>query len=54
MGIFSLPLAFQYNLYHHLDFKKCSKNISNNYIIFQKVGNNFSYENKLHQSKSLY
>jgi hypothetical protein len=28
--------------------KKCSKNIPENYIIFQKVGDNFSNENKVH------
>jgi hypothetical protein len=37
-GIFSLPLAFQSNLCHHLDLKKHPKNIPKNYVIFQGLG----------------
>jgi hypothetical protein len=39
---------------YHLDLKKYPKNISNNNVNFQKVGDDFNYENKLHEPKELY
>jgi len=49
MGIFSLLLISQKNLCHIIwTWKKYPKNIPNNYVIFQLVGDGFYYENKLH------
>jgi hypothetical protein len=52
MGISNLPLVSKKCVSYHLDFKKYFKSIPNNNVTFQKVGDDFSYEKKLHQPKN--
>jgi len=53
MGIFSL-LAFQNNLCCIIWLEKIPHKYPQQLCHFSKVGDDFSYENKLHQTKNLY